>query len=438
MPEALRNAFIGIDAGTSGMRACLIDEAGKTLDQRRLPDSGPAHESPPQRWKRQLFTLLGDLSANNRQHCRIRRIAIDGTSGTLLACDHRGQPLAPVKMYHEVQQRCLVEHIARHAPPDNAALSATSSLARALALKKDAPDLHHLCHQADWLAGLLTGNFALSDENNCLKMGYDIQRRAWPDWLFDLGLSPRQLPVVYPPGQPVSPLLPDIVTRYGLADDCQLVAGTTDSIAATIATGIGKPGEAVTSLGSTLVLKLLSTRPVESREYGIYSHRFGELWLVGGASNTGGAVLRRFFSQAELDAMTPRLDFSKPTGRHYYPLPSTGERFPVNDPEKPPELTPRPEDDQVFYQAILEAISRIEQRGYQKLVALGASPLDRVLTCGGGSHNEAWRHHRQTLLNRPVEVATNTEACFGAALLARRGYQNTEIPGNNHYRRPRS
>lgn len=82
------------------------------------------------------------------------------------------------------------------------------------------------------------------------------------------------------------------------------------------------------------------------------SHRLGDAWLVGGASNTGGAVLRRFFSDAELAELTPRMDASRPTGLDYYPLTSPGERFPVNDPELQPRLEPRPADDAMFLQVV--------------------------------------------------------------------------------------
>jgi sugar (pentulose or hexulose) kinase len=54
-------------------------------------------------------------------------------------------------------------------------------------------------------------------------------------------------------------------------------AGTTDSIAAFVAAGVSQPGEAVTSLGSTLAVKLLSQQRVDDAAYGVYSHKLGEL-----------------------------------------------------------------------------------------------------------------------------------------------------------------
>ena len=57
--------------------------------------------------------------------------------------------------------------------------------------------------------------------------------------------------------------------------------------------------------------------------------------------------------------------------------------------------------------------------GYKALESLGASPLKKVLTAGGGAKNEMWIRMRRKMLGVPVEVATNSDAAFGAALLAK-------------------
>ncbi len=105
----------------------------------------------------------------------------------------------------------------------------------------------------------------------------------------------------------------------------------------------------------------------------------------------------------------------------YWPLPKPGERFPVNDPQRAPRLTPRPADDAEFLHGLLESLGRIEARGYGLLAELGATPLRRVETAGGGAQNPAWTHIRQRLLGVPVTRAAHTEAAYGAALLARDG-----------------
>jgi len=125
-------------------------------------------------------------------------------------------------------------------------------------------------------------------------------------------------------------------------------------------------------------------------------------------------------NDAEIARLTETLQPDRPTGLDYYPLPAPGERFPVNDPQRAPRLSPRPADDARFFQAILEGITAIEARGYRVLAGLGAPRPSRVLTTGGGAANAGWRTMRERALGVPVVAAEHQEAAYGAALLALR------------------
>ncbi|KAM0904817.1 hypothetical protein ACQ4PT_017803 [Festuca glaucescens] len=81
-----------------------------------------------------------------------------------------------------------------------------------------------------------------------------------------------------------------------------------------------------------MAIKLLSKVRVEDARFGVYSHRLDDMWLVRGASNTGGAVLRQIFTDDQLLALSRDIDPSVPSSLDYYPLPKKGERFPVSDP----------------------------------------------------------------------------------------------------------
>ena len=418
--------FLGLDIGTSGVRGCVINSDGEELASYRIdlpsPDiNGACIEQDPFIWKQATDEVIRHLS-KELHPLSISAIAIDGTSGTVLLCDEAGTPLSPALMYND--QRCTneAEQIAKTAPADCAAHGASSSLAKALYLYKRHPQARHICHQADWIAATLHGNYAISDENNCLKLSYNSLELSWPKWLNKLELEEQLFPHVIAPGTITGSIQPDIADQLGLPKNCQIIAGTTDSIAAFIATGASKTGDAVTSLGSTLVLKIISDKAIFAPEFGIYSHRLGQQWLAGGASNSGGCVLKQHFNQQQLDTMTARLKPEKKTKLNYYPLPSTGERFPRNDANLKPLMKPRPDDDVVFFQAILEGIANIEAEGYQQLTKLGAPNPQRIFTAGGGSNNPAWRTIREHALNTAVIIAEQTEASYGSALLARQGY----------------
>jgi sugar (pentulose or hexulose) kinase len=416
--------FIGIDIGTSACRACAINAQADIVATARNPLPSPtrndaAIEQEPSVWWQTLQDTLDSLCTDiNSQE--VKRIAIDGTSSTLLLCTPDGKALGPALMYNDTRATQQSVRVAAIAPDNSPARGVSSSLAKLLWLQAHYPaEEFRALHQADWLTGKLLGRFDQSDENNCLKLGYDAALRRWPDWLEQLALPTACFPNVIPAGTPLGPLLPKFQTRWNFSPDTQLVAGTTDSTAGFIATGATTTGTAVTALGSTLVLKILTEQPIFAAEYGIYSHRLGDRWLVGGASNSGGAVLKQFFNDQELNTLSAQIDPQKSAPYEYRPLPGNGERFPVNDPSLQPLLTPRPESDADFLHGLLESIARIEQRGYRLLAELGAPYPDQVISVGGGACNATWSAIRELLLGIPVITAENQEAAYGAALLAR-------------------
>ena len=410
------NLYLGIDFGTSGARAVVIDSAGNIQAEAQYPFEATGTNTATG-WQTALFTLIEQIPQERRWE--IRAIAIDGTSSTVLLCDATGQPIDEPILYNDGRGVAVIERLKAIAPPNHTVLSATSSLAKLL-WWQEARGCYFL-HQADWLAFLLHGKLGISDYHNALKLGYDPEQLCYPNWMEHLSVTPV-LPQVLAPGTPVGEITAEIALRLGLRQDCLVCTGTTDSIAAFLASGAQLPGEAVTSLGSTLVLKLLSRTRVDDSRYGIYSHRLGDLWLTGGASNTGGAVLRHFFSDAQLENLSSKILVEKESPLDYYPLLKVGDRFPINEPQLPPRLEPRPTDSVEFLHGLLESIARIEARGYQLLQQLGATQLTRVYTAGGGAKNPAWTAIRGRHLRVPILPPIHTAAAYGTALLARQGY----------------
>lgn len=416
--------FLGIDFGTSGARACVIgpDDSIEALER---IDFGTWHDYEIAGiWRETLWELLARLPLGARR--RLAAIAVDATSATVLACDASLAPLAPPLLYHDTRASTEAARIAHAAGADNPAATPSSGLAKMLWLQTHLRPGRADCflNQADWLTGLLSDRPGISDYHNALKMGFDVAAHAWPEWvghLVDMDALP--LPSVGPPGSGIGTLTRPRARDLGIPLDCLVRTGTTDSIAAFLAAGVTQPGDAVTSLGSTLVLKLLSESRVDATEYGVYSHWFGDYWLAGGASNAGGSVLRQEFDSAELVRLSAMIDPDTPSGLNYYPLPRIGERFPINDPNKAPCMEPRPDDRGQFLKGLLEGLSQIEALGYRRLAELGATPLRSVTTAGGGSNNAAWSRMRQHRLGVPVSASTYQDAAYGSAKLAHHGSQ---------------
>ncbi|MEY2983744.1 MAG: hypothetical protein RLZZ568_361 [Cyanobacteriota bacterium] len=422
MKSKAKKCFVGLDFGTSGARVAVIDDDCHLLWQAAVPYDTVSDADWVKTWRLALFTLLKEIPGEYK--AQLQAIAIDGTSATVLLLDSRGKPLSKPILYNDSRGQAVKNLLAQFAPPDHLVNSSTSSLAKLLwwSQQLEFCQARYFCHQADWLAYLLHGRLGISDYHNALKLGYDVQRLTYPDWLkhqswFNL------LPQIVAPGTVIAPLLSAVAQQCGLPSNCWVCSGTTDSIAAFLASGASQPGDAVTSLGSTLVLKLLSKHPVADLSSGVYSHRWGDLWLTGGASNAGGAVLQQFFSPGELARLSLAIDPSVASPLNFYPLPKPGERFPINDPDFPPCLTPRPQDDLAFLNGLLEGLGRIEALGYQKLQQLGATPVKHILTAGGGAKNQTWQKIRERLMGVSIAQSPQSDAAYGVARLAQQGFQ---------------
>jgi len=411
------NYYLGIDFGTSGARVIAIDRHKNVIiaKQSRFYDIAP--ENLTQTWEAALFELIIAIPPSIRK--QLSAIAINGTSSTVLLCDAKGQTVTTPLLYNDKRGKETLDKVKAIAPNNHVVVSATSSLAKLLWWSKQPyfKQADYLLHQADWLGYLLHGKLGISDYHNALKLGYDVDNLRYPDWLQNKSYS-HLYPQVLAPGAAVGNVTLENCDRFNIPANCIVRAGTTDSIAAFLASGASQPGEAVTSLGSTLVLKLLSPTKITASNYGIYSHRLGKLWLAGGASNTGGAVLKHFFNNEQLQNLSSQINPEIKSPLQYYPLLEPGDRFPINDPDLTPQLSPRPKNSVEFLHGLLESMSRIEALGYQKLQELGANRLTLVHTAGGGAKNHTWLAIRQRHLQTPVKVAINTEAAYGTALLA--------------------
>ena len=412
---------LGIDLGTSGVRSAVVDGDGTVLSMARgTYGAQTGSRLNAETWwdgaRECLTAQIADLRTKGIAPDAITCIGVDGTSGSMVLTDATSAPVTHALMYNDGGFDAEAAQIGLHAPVGHITRGANSALARLLHLKSMAPDATHLLHQADFIAARLIGQAGQSDENNALKTGFDPETGNWPDWFDDLGIS-SLLPQVHPAGSPVAQIDAVIAAKFGLSRNTVIHVGTTDSIAAFLAAAPLKTGAAVTSLGTTLAIKMMCDTRIEDASIGLYSHKLGGGWLVGGASNTGGGVLRQHFTDAQVAELSQRIDPTIPSELNYYPLTKPGERFPINDPDLQPRLEPRPDDPAAFLAGLLEGIARIEKDCFDAMIARGAPRPEPLLTAGGGAKNETWTRIRSRVLKQDVQIAEHTEAAIGTARL---------------------
>jgi len=249
----------------------------------------------------------------------------------VLLCDGDGTPLSPPKFYHEPASERADELLARAVGDAETGVPAT--LGRVADLwSVSRPEKFHISHQADWIAGWFCGRFDFSDENNALKLGYDPARQAWNLDPAELPFSADALPNVCVPARVVGTVSTSMAAISGLTPGCRVYTGTTDGIAGFVAvSGLGglRPGTAVTSLGTTMIIKAISPCQADVGAYGIYSHKLFDNWVAGGASNSGGGALLKHFTPDQMKRLSERINSEVASELDHYPLTGRGERFPV-------------------------------------------------------------------------------------------------------------
>ncbi|WP_024851123.1 FGGY-family carbohydrate kinase [Hydrogenovibrio kuenenii] len=421
----LEGNILGIDLGTSGIRAVIVSLQNTLLHEIQVAMPFPKRDNNTSQqditiWHTALDNLLTRLN-EVADLSTVRHIVADATSSTVLLIDNKLAPLTPALMYDDSRATKQADQIKTYATTSTAAQGASSTLAKVMWLEGSRPFeegqtvQYFICHQIDWLNSFFTQKIVPTDANNALKLGYDVINRCWPDWVKNC--IKTSLPKVVMPGAAIDTIAAAIADKYHFHPETKIHAGTTDSIAAFLASGANQIGDATTSLGSTLSLKLLSDKPIFSPTHGIYSHILGDLWLIGGASNCGGAVLLKYFSLDQIITLLSEINIHKPTGLNYYPLITKGERFPIADSHLEPKVSPRPKLDSEFLHTLIEGLVSVEKLAYETLENLGATNVKQVYAVGGGTKNPIWMTLREQNLGYKTKKAAHIDAAFGVTQL---------------------
>jgi D-ribulokinase len=203
----------------------------------------------------------------------------------------------------------------------------------------------------------------------------------------------------------------------------------TDGCAAQVAGGAVTPGQWLSVLGTTLVIKGVTCELLHDPQGRVYCHKHpAGFWLPGGASNTGGEVLERRFAGGGARAdRDPPLQFGAldaaaaaltPGRVIAYPLERVGERFPFLSPQARGFMLGTPRSQSEHFLACLEGVAYVERLAYATLAALGEALGDSIIVMGGGARSRSWLQIRADVLGRGLVRPQQTGAAFGAALIA--------------------
>jgi D-ribulokinase len=434
---------LGIDVGTQGARAIVVDLAGQVhaetasaFPAEQVFSTEPGRfEQDPCVWRKAVFEAVSGAVAgflhSGHQATDIAALSVTSTSGTLCLVDEQGEPVGAAIMYSDSRASAMAEEVQ----------AAGSALATKLGTRFNASfalsKLHWLrsrdpqqLQRARWflsptdlVIGWLTGIWGHTDWANALKWGYDVVDLCWPEFIATtLGFPHEKFPQVQPPGSILGQVSAQASVLTGLMPQTLVVAGATDGVVSQLASGAVVPGDWNSTLGTTLVLKGVSTVLLRDPLGRIYSHRHPDgCWLPGGASSTGADCLAQRFDAQRLPELNARALDCCPTDLVVYPLMRRGERFPFSVPEATGFCLGETADETIYFAAHLEGLSYVEKLCYAVLQELGAAVGDTLYVAGGGTNSPAGLQIRADILERRLRVPSVASGAMGAAILAARG-----------------
>ncbi|MGW1279956.1 FGGY-family carbohydrate kinase [Streptomyces tsukubensis] len=425
---------IGVDVATAAVRALCVDGRGRVHGEAREPlpppvrGPGGTSEQDARAWWPAVEAALRRITHGLPAHGReVAAVAVSATSGTIVPAGPGGRLLGPALMYDDRRAADTNAEAQRLGAARWDALGLTvgptAALGRAVGcLHTHGPALHQVLHTPEVIGRALTGGPVPADWSHALKTGYDPSSGQWADEVFAaLGFPVALLPEVGAPGTEAGTVGRTAAEATGLPVGCSVRLGMTDGCAGQLATGAVEPGQFVGVLGTTYVLKGVSTALVRDPAGALYSHRHPDgWWLPGGASNTGGEAIDPL-SAPRIAALDRAARKRGPASYVRYPLRREGERFPFVAPAARGFALGTPEDGADAHRAALEGVAFLERLAVDRVRDLGVPVSGPLFAAGGGSRSPVWNAIRATVLDRPVRVAERAETAFGAALLAASG-----------------
>lgn len=428
--------FIGIDVGTQGVRTIAATEKGGILSSHKhsFPLGDYRQEQSPDMWWSALISCLQEVAGDLRKEgClqRVEAISVTSTSGTMIPLDRNYQPIHPALMYSDQRSKAEADYCRQASKGDHSTqevpYNPSYGLPKILWFINNYPEkienIHIWSHAGDYILGKLSGVWGVTDYTNALKTGFDLLKEEWPNYLFShLSLDSHWFPKVVKPGFVLGPILSEVAESTGLPDHVQIVAGMTDGCASQIAAGSIRPGDWNTTIGTTMVIKGVTLKPIHDPLGRIYNHKHPQgYWMPGGASNTGADWISTDYHGENLEHLNHLAENLVPTPWIVYPLKQAGERFPFLSTEAR-GFAPEGLTKEQLFAASLEGVAYLERMSYEMVEKLSGEQVNRVYTAGGGSLSDVWLNIRSNVLDKPVYKMKWVEGAVGAAVIAGSGY----------------
>jgi len=446
---------VGIDIGTTSVKAVAAEESGKVVASVRIPygisflGTQAIEHDARRAWRSAPVAALARIGESLPVGFEVAAVGLAGMAPSMTAVGRRGVPVVPGLLYGERGTEFSRE------PGGASGLEselAASQLARTVARAPDASGYW----PAQAVASRALGGDAVIDSAVGASMGSLLKGLSWDTArLASLGVEKEQMPKVALMGTPVgevrlgsgaplngpSPGSP--ATLSGASTGVPLAAGTIDALADQIVTGASEPGDVLVIFGATLVAWVVVDRPLEVPGYWCVPHTVPERFLVGGPSVAGALFLswvrgllgiRPSVSAPAGPAKDKRKTPLDPARVPIWLPWAWGERAPLHDPGLQASLhgMDLSQGAASVERAAMEASGFVLRRLCDSVESTGASRCNRIVASGGGSLDRGWMQAVADATALPVDIPEVSEgAALGAAFLARMaaGLEGPDLTG---------
>ena len=431
--------YLGIDLGTSGVKALLMDDdqrivgSGSGALEVSRPHAGWSEQDPAD-WIAATKEAIAALKAAHPvELAAVRGIGLSGQMHGATLLDDADAVLRPCILWNDT--RSFAEAAALDADPRFRALTGNIVFPGFTAPKlawvaRHEPEIfakvRWVLLPKDYLRLWLTGEHMSEMSDSAGTSWLDTGKRAWSsDLLAATDLEERQMPQLVEGTEPAGRLKAALAAEWGMGEGVVVAGGAGDNAASACGMGTIGEGHAFVSLGTSGVLFAANARYLPNPESAVHAfchalpntwHQMGVILSATDALNWHAGVTGR--SAAELTAELGE-GLKAPTGVTFLPYLS-GERTPHNDAAIRAVFAGLGHESSrvVLTQAVLEGVSFAIRDSLEALKSAGTE-LKRVTAIGGGSRSRTWLSSIATALDIPVDLPADGDfgAAFGAARL---------------------
>lgn len=451
----MSSKLLGIDVGTGGTRAVLIDRDGRVLASRTSehvpftsPQTGWAEQDPHNWWRACGEAVRQLLADSNTEPSEIACVGFSGQMHGAVLLDGEGEVLRPALIWcdqrtsaeaaeltNSIGEREIIERTC------NPALT-NFTLTKLLWVRKHEPELfarfRTLLLPKDYVRFRLTGSYGMDVADASGTLLLDVANRRWSvEMAKSGGIEVAALPPLFECADVCGNVSAAGAAATGLLEGTPVVAGAGDQAAGAVGLGVVKPGAVHATIGTSGVVFASTDRPALDPKGRLHTfcHAVRDRWHVMGVTQAAGLSLRWFRDNFGALATDSRDIYERITeeaarvpagsdGVFWAPY-LMGERTPHLDPDARAALIGLAANHHRGHiiRAILEGVAFSLRDTFAIFDEMNV-PVSNIRLGGGGARSELWRQIQADVYAHQVEIVEAEEgAAYGAALLAGVGAQ---------------